>query len=100
MFACASGDKESEYDIASGWGSKASARALLEKHWDTFIGPADFAYLAGIGINTVRLPIGYWSLGPEFCKGTLFESVADVYTNSWSRVLQAIRWAGAVRIQA
>ncbi|KAF9500975.1 glycoside hydrolase [Pleurotus eryngii] len=98
MFACASGDKESEYDIASGWGSKASARALLEKHWDTFIGPSDFAYLADIGINTVRLPIGYWSLGPEFCKGTPFESVANVYTNSWSRVLRAINWAGAAGI--
>ncbi|KAF4576475.1 glycosyl hydrolase 5 (cellulase A) family protein [Pleurotus pulmonarius] len=98
MFACASGNKESEYDIASGWGSQASARALLEKHWDTFIGPTDFAYLAGIGINTVRLPIGYWSLGPKFCKGTLFDSVSDVYTNSWSRVLRAINWAGAAGI--
>ncbi|CAA7265374.1 unnamed protein product [Cyclocybe aegerita] len=75
LFRCASGPKVSEADIAYGWGSTANARSVLERHWDTFIQESDFKYLASIGINTVRLPIGHWSLGrPE--------------------VVRAINWAG------
>ena len=94
LFTCASGPQIAEIDIATGWGNTTAARAVLERHWDTFINQSDFEYLASIGINTVRLPIGYWSLGPVYCQGTPFEPVADVYTNSWSRVLRAINWAG------
>ncbi|PPQ67653.1 hypothetical protein CVT25_012681 [Psilocybe cyanescens] len=94
VFKCASGTKSAEIDIARGWGSTKSARAVLEQHWDTFIQSSDFEYLAGIGINTVRLPIGYWNLGPDYMQGTDFESVADVYTDCWPRVLRAINQAG------
>jgi hypothetical protein len=45
------------------------------------------------GINTVRLPIGYWSLGPVYMAGTPFEPVSSVYTNSWPRVVRAVNWA-------
>lgn len=93
LFACAAGDQISELDIASGWGSHDGARSVLERHWDTFVDASDFRYLASIGINTVRLPIGYWTLGPAFCQGTPFEPVADVYQNSWSRVVHAINMA-------
>ncbi|KAI0780754.1 glycoside hydrolase [Trametes elegans] len=93
VFECASGSQVSELDIASGWGSPESARAVLERHWDTFVTASDFQYLAGIGINTVRIPIGYWTLGPAFCQGTPFEPVADVYQNAWSRVVNAINMA-------
>ncbi|KZT26278.1 glycoside hydrolase family 5 protein [Neolentinus lepideus HHB14362 ss-1] len=92
-FKCSSGKQISEWDIATGWGSPAAARSLLEKHWDSFITQEDFDYLASVGINTVRVPIGYWNLGPTFCQGTPFEEVADVYANSWSRVKQAINFA-------
>ncbi|TFK91226.1 glycoside hydrolase family 5 protein [Polyporus arcularius HHB13444] len=93
IFTCAAGPQIAELDIASGWGSPDSARTVLERHWDTFITASDFQYLASIGINTVRLPIGYWSLGPDFCQGTAFEPVAEVYQNSWSRVVRAINMA-------
>ncbi|KAI0082754.1 glycoside hydrolase [Panus rudis PR-1116 ss-1] len=98
LFKCAAGKKVSELDIAQGWGSQTNARALLERHWDTFINQSDFNYLASIGINTVRMPIGYWNLGPEFCKGTPFESVANVYTGSWPRVVRAINMANEAGI--
>ena len=98
LFTCASGPKSAEIDIATGWGNTTGARAVLEYHWDTFITQSDFEYLASIGINTVRLPIGYWNLGPLYCQGTPFEPVADVYTNSWSRVVRAINWAGEAGI--
>ncbi|KAK0450751.1 glycoside hydrolase superfamily [Armillaria borealis] len=84
MFKQASGKQMSEYDIASGCDSIADAQSLLEEHWDTFITEADFEYLASLGINTVRLPIGYWSLGPNFCSGTPFAAVAAV--------IRAIGW--------
>ncbi|PPQ98808.1 hypothetical protein CVT24_003362 [Panaeolus cyanescens] len=93
LFTCASEPKVSELDIAIGWGSQDSARALLERHWDTFITADDFKYLADKGINTVRLPIGYWSLGPDFLNGTIFEPVSSVYKSSWNRVLRAIKQA-------
>ncbi|TRM70447.1 glycoside hydrolase superfamily [Schizophyllum amplum] len=94
LFTCANGTQLSELDIAQGWNSTDNARALLERHWDTFITATDFQYLASIGINTVRLPIGYWSLGPAFTSGTPFQSVSDVYANSWQRVVRAINLAG------
>ncbi|KAG6899493.1 hypothetical protein C0993_009715 [Termitomyces sp. T159_Od127] len=93
LFRCADGKKLSELDIASGWGSKKSARSLLERHWDTFITRSDFEYLASIGINTVRLPIGYWNLGPSFTENTPFADVGEVYKNSWPRIVRAINEA-------
>ena len=98
LFGCAAGDQISELDIASGWGSPDAARSLLERHWDTFVNDSDFQYLSSIGINTVRLPIGYWSLGPSFCQGTPFEPFSDVYQNSWSRVVRAINSAAEAGI--
>ena len=75
LFTCASGNKQAELDVASGWGSVDNARQVLERHWDEWITESDFQYLASIGkfcpvacrrktangdlgINTVRLPIG------------------------------------------
>lgn len=58
LFQCASGQAQSELDVASGYGGVAGAQSALEAHWDTWITESDFAYLASIGINTVRLPIG------------------------------------------
>ncbi|KAF7338392.1 Glycoside hydrolase family 5 protein [Mycena venus] len=98
LFEEASGDKVSEIDIASGWNSTTCAREVLETHWETFMNYSDFSYLSRIGINTVRIPIGYWSLGPKYCQGTPFSPYADVYHNSWSFVVRAINMAGEAGI--
>ena len=98
LFACAAGQQLSEIDIASGWGSLDGARSVLERHWDTFVNETDFQYMASIGINTVRLPIGYWNLGPDFVQGTPYADVADVYQNSWPRIIRTINLAGSVGI--
>ncbi|GJE95202.1 glycoside hydrolase family 5 protein [Phanerochaete sordida] len=95
LFSCASGDQVSEVDIAHGWGSSVGARAALEQHWDTFINETDFQYMASIGINTVRLPIGYWNLGPDFVQDTPYADVGDVYQNSWQRIVRTINTAAA-----
>ncbi|KAJ6547445.1 glycoside hydrolase superfamily [Mycena capillaripes] len=98
VFEGASGRKISEIDIASGWGSASCARMVLENHWDTFMSDSDFFNLSSIGINTVRLPIGYWSLGPGFCQDTPFDAVSDVYSNSWSSIVHFINMAGMAGI--
>jgi len=42
------------------------ADALLKQHWNTFITEDDFAWLAGVGINAVRIPVGHWLFGPGY----------------------------------
>ncbi|KAF5344234.1 hypothetical protein D9756_001981 [Leucocoprinus leucothites] len=85
LFECAKAPKVSEIDIASGWGGVDGARAVLERHWDTFITADDFSYLASVGINT-------------FVVGTPFEPYVEVYKNAWPRFLRAIRQAADVGI--
>jgi len=94
LFSCAAAPAISEYDVATGWNGQA--KQVLEKHWDTFITETDFAWLASLGINTVRLPLGYWHIGTgeqEWTTGTLYESVRDNYVGAWPRVLRAISMA-------
>ncbi|POM73320.1 Glucan 1,3-beta-glucosidase, partial [Phytophthora palmivora] len=38
-------------------------RSHLEYHHSTFINESDIAEIAAVGINTVRVPIGYWIVG-------------------------------------
>lgn len=55
LFTCASGSKQAELDVASGWGSVDSARQVLERHWDEWITEKDFEYLASIGMFQILL---------------------------------------------
>ncbi|KAI5069678.1 hypothetical protein GOP47_0015979 [Adiantum capillus-veneris] len=48
-----------EYQLANGWGPKKAAR-VFKNHRDSFITAADFEYLSKLGINGVRIPVGYW----------------------------------------
>lgn len=100
--SCGTGSKQAEMDLLNGFGKTAtgveSAKAYLEEHWDTWITEADFAKLAKIGINTVRIPIGYWSVGPYFCENSAFEPWKDSYTMSWRYVARAINWAAKYNI--
>jgi glucan 1,3-beta-glucosidase len=43
-----------------------AAPPRLRAHWDSFITREDFAWLAGVGINAVRIPLGHWILGPPY----------------------------------
>ena len=91
LFACAAQPAVSELDVANGWGG--SARALLERHWDTWITEKDFQWMASIGINTVRLPLGYWHLPTEHTSGTVYESVGHIYEGAWPRVIRTVSMA-------
>ena len=37
-------------------------QAAIKTHRDTWVTEADFAFMASIGVNSVRLPVGYWVL--------------------------------------
>jgi len=45
-------------------GQQAPAR--LRAHWEGFITREDFAWLAGVGVNAVRIPLGHWLFGPPY----------------------------------
>jgi len=41
--------------------------------------------------TSIRLPIGYFTLGVEWCRGTPFEPYAAVYANAWVVVKEFVR---------
>ncbi|KAK6496836.1 exo-1,3-beta-glucanase [Arthrobotrys musiformis] len=49
-----------EYNLCRVLG-KSVCQAELKKHWDTWITQNDFNTIKSYGLNTVRIPIGYWA---------------------------------------
>jgi len=49
------------------------AKQRMEHHWSTWIMEEDIAWLSDHGINTVRVPFGYWMVFPDgpFVEGQL-----------------------------
>jgi len=49
------------------------AQRRMEQHWKTWITEKDIAWLASVGINSVRVPFGYWVVhaSPPFISGQL-----------------------------
>ncbi|KAF8815625.1 glycoside hydrolase [Phlegmacium glaucopus] len=83
---------QSDLDVARGRNSKK----ILEKHWDTWITEEDWAWIAERGINTLRIPIGYYHLcgaDPSVLHGTDFQPFQEVYAGAWSRIVRAIETA-------
>lgn len=62
------------------------ARTRFESHWRDFMSDEDWQWLVDHGVNSVRIPIGYWEIGGgKFAKRTKFEPYAGrVYGNAWS----------------
>lgn len=60
-----------------------------QAHWSHALVDEDLDFLINEAhCNHVRLPIGYFNLGPDFCTGTPFEGEpAQVYRNTWSYVI-------------
>ncbi|KIY72879.1 glycoside hydrolase family 5 protein [Cylindrobasidium torrendii FP15055 ss-10] len=83
---------QSDLDVAKG----SNAKSILEQHWDTWITEPDWQFLAEKGVNTVRLPIGYYHLcGAErgVLERTHFEDHYDVFSGAWPRIVAALETA-------
>ncbi|EPS43631.1 hypothetical protein H072_2359 [Dactylellina haptotyla CBS 200.50] len=72
------GPYKSEFDCVLNLGQE-KADAAFKKHWETWITETDFQEMAAAGLNTVRIPIGYWILetlvytdSEHFPKGALW----------------------------
>lgn len=73
-----------EYHYHECLGAKLT-ESRLEQHWSTWITEQDFAAIKGLGLNFVRVPIGYWA----------FEKLSsDPYVQGQEAYLdKAIQWA-------
>lgn len=68
-------------------------RIKWEEHWNDSFTDADLTYLADVArITTVRLPIGFFTLGPTFCEHTAFAMApSEVYKNAWVAVKHLVQ---------
>ncbi|KAI0353871.1 glycoside hydrolase [Trametes cingulata] len=83
---------QSDLDVAKG----SHAKEVLERHWDTWIVEDDWAWLAERGINTVRIPIGYYHIcgvDPSVLEGTDFADLHGVFAGAWTRITNALATA-------
>ncbi|KAL8331292.1 hypothetical protein RB593_001973 [Gaeumannomyces tritici] len=58
---CEVKDKNSEFDCMTKLGQSEGDRKFKE-HWGNFIKEADFNEMIDSGLNTVRIPLGYWMM--------------------------------------
>ena len=45
---------------AASQGKTAQLRSAIKAHRDTWVTEADISFIASLGMNCVRLPVGYW----------------------------------------
>lgn len=66
-----------------------ATRAKWEAHWSNALSDSDLDFLCNTAhCTTIRLPIGYFTLGPSFTEGTPFAGApSQVYLSAWSHVL-------------
>ena len=53
------GNYQSEFDCVAGMGQSA-ANSAFQNHWATWITQSDIKQMVSYGINTIRIPVGYW----------------------------------------
>ena len=63
LFDAVGGAAVDEWSYCSALG-KDEAYSRLSDHWGSFIKADDFGAIAALGLNHVRIPIGYWSIIP------------------------------------
>lgn len=63
-------------------------RAAIKRHRSTFIKESDFAWLASVGIEIIRVPIGYWAV-----------QVASPYCNAAKELAWCMQMAKKYRLK-
>ncbi|KAH7920763.1 glycoside hydrolase family 5 protein [Leucogyrophana mollusca] len=88
---------QSDLDVARG----SRAKEVLMEHWDTWVTESDFKWLAEHGVNTVRIPIGYYHLcgaDASVLQNTDFRGFARVFEGAWTRIVNAVEIAQRFQI--
>ncbi|KAF2839339.1 glycoside hydrolase family 5 protein [Patellaria atrata CBS 101060] len=71
-----------EFTLGASYG--IAALPDLRHHWSTFVTKSDFQAIAAVGLNTVRIPIGFWA----------FDTFNTPYLSGQAPYLEkAVRWA-------
>jgi glucan 1,3-beta-glucosidase len=90
MFEGLDATDETTYCVELG----GAAETRLKHHWQTFITRDDFAWLASIGINAVRIPIGHWIFGPSYPYHRTYGEEQHPFVEGGIAILdQAFDWA-------
>jgi glucan 1,3-beta-glucosidase len=79
-------------------GREAAAR--LRAHWHGFITREDFAWLADVGIDAVRIPFGHWIVGPPYPYHASYGADPHPYVEGGIEVLdRALDWASELGLR-
>ncbi|KDN52690.1 glycoside hydrolase family 5 protein [Tilletiaria anomala UBC 951] len=60
--ANAGNDALDEWSFVANTGKNAAN--LLEQHWSTWVNESDFDTLLSVGVNHIRIPLGFWTMIP------------------------------------
>jgi len=72
------------------------AAARLRAHWNRFITREDFAWIASVGINAVRIPVGHWIFGTSYPYHPKYGADPHPFVAGGIDVLdRALEWAAA-----
>ncbi len=90
LFAGLAATDETTWSVELG----RDAAPRLRQHWDSFITREDFAWLAGVGINAVRIPLGHWIFGSPYPWHPKYGSDQQPFVEGGIEVLdRALEWA-------
>ncbi|KAF2640280.1 glycoside hydrolase [Massarina eburnea CBS 473.64] len=81
------GDQKSEFDCMRKLGKEAG-NAAFQNHWDTWITEEDMDKMKEYGINTVRVPVGYWMV-----EETIEKNSEPFATGSLAKMDRLAEWA-------
>ncbi|KAI0779222.1 glycoside hydrolase [Irpex lacteus] len=91
-FRSAVGPAQSDLDVPRG----PDAQQILEQHWDTWITERDWTWIADKGLNSVRIPVGYYHIcgaDSSVLEGTDFAGLEHVFRGAWQRITNALHTA-------
>jgi glucan 1,3-beta-glucosidase len=78
----------------------AAGERRLRAHWDSFITRDDFAWLAGVGIGALRIPVGHWIFGPPVPYHRNYGASDYPFVAGGIEVLdRALAWAGELGLR-
>jgi glucan 1,3-beta-glucosidase len=90
LFAGLAATDETTWSVERG----QDAAPRLRAHWQGFITREDFFWLAEVGINAVRIPLGHWIFGPPYPWHPVYGSNPQPFVTGGIEVLdRAMEWA-------